>query len=91
LLYRYRGLKSFRSSPWDPKENLPLDYARIFQFENFNRSQKKGKAEIEADETAVQVSCCHYLLNYLKVDEYISIHIANVPQHFTRMIILLYN
>lgn len=37
---RYRGLKSFHKSSWDPKENLPQDYSRIFQFQNFNRSRK---------------------------------------------------
>ena len=38
---RYRALQSFRSSPWNCKENLPLQYSRIFQFENFSSTQRR--------------------------------------------------
>lgn len=48
---KYRGLKSFRTSPWDPKENLPRDYARIFQFQDFSRTRKHLFRKIEKEET----------------------------------------
>ncbi|CAN7989115.1 unnamed protein product [Ixodes hexagonus] len=62
---RYRGLKSFHSSPWDPKENLPFDYARVFQFENFARTKKRVMAE-ERDGAMP--------------GWYITLHLANVPR-----------
>ncbi|XP_074621651.1 pre-rRNA-processing protein TSR1 homolog [Acropora palmata] len=65
---RYRGLKSFRTSPWDPKENLPFDYARIFQFEDFKRTKKRVLEEEETDGAMP--------------GWYVSIYIANVPHSF---------
>lgn len=50
---RYRGLKSFIHSPWDPKENLPSDYSRIFQFENFVHTRKKLIRDMKNNENAV--------------------------------------
>lgn len=38
---RYRGLKSWCSSPWDPREGLPQEYANTFAFENFKRAHKR--------------------------------------------------
>ncbi|XP_033320128.1 pre-rRNA-processing protein TSR1 homolog [Bombus bifarius] len=64
---KYRGLESFRTSPWDPKENLPTDYARIFQFENFDRTRKRIFKESQEIEGAMP-------------GWYITIHVANVRQ-----------
>ncbi|KAI0305403.1 hypothetical protein B0F90DRAFT_1697675 [Multifurca ochricompacta] len=50
---RYRGLRSFRTSPWDPYENLPRDYARIFQFEDFKRTERAVRRRAEAEGGAI--------------------------------------
>lgn len=43
---RYRSLKSFRKSHWDPKENLPESYATIFHFSSFKATQSDVMADM---------------------------------------------
>lgn len=64
---KFRGLESFRTSPWDVKENLPFDYARIFQFKDFNRVKRrivKEAADAEGD---------------AEPGMYVTLHLKNVP------------
>lgn len=64
---KYRGLESFRTSPWDVKENLPYDYARIFQFKNFDRTKRRIiKEAVDADGA--------------QPGWYITVYVANVPK-----------
>jgi pre-rRNA-processing protein TSR1 len=51
---RYRGVKSFRTSPWDPKESLPRTYAKIFELENFAVARQNA-LEQESEFEAAQV------------------------------------
>lgn len=37
---RYRSLKSFKKSQWDPKENLPESYSSIYHFSSFKATQR---------------------------------------------------
>lgn len=66
---KYRGLESFRTSPWDVKENLPIDYARIYQFQNFDRTKRRILNDYKEREDLVDVTPSNY----------ITIHVANVP------------
>jgi len=44
---RYRSLKSFRKSFWDPKENLPDSYASIYHFASFKATQRDVMADMK--------------------------------------------
>jgi pre-rRNA-processing protein TSR1 len=52
---RFRGMRSFRTSPWDPYENLPRNYARIFQFEDFKRTERGVRRRAEQELGVVEV------------------------------------
>jgi len=65
---RYRGLKSFRTSPWDPYENLPSDYGRIFQFQDFNRTRARAFASTQD--------------GGIPVGSYVTVYVDNVPSRF---------
>ncbi|GAA5843519.1 hypothetical protein JCM11251_001643 [Rhodosporidiobolus azoricus] len=63
---RYRGLKSFRTSRWDPYEELPRDYGRCFMLEDWKgmgrRMEKRAAEEgVEAGNRVI-------------------IHLSNVPR-----------
>lgn len=66
---KYRGLESFRTTPWDLKENLPFDYSRIFQFENFERTRKRILKETDDSDGA-------------KPGWFVTLHVKNVPRVF---------
>jgi hypothetical protein len=45
--HRYRGMKSFRTTKWDAKENLPSDYSKIYQLPHFRAMVKQIRADQE--------------------------------------------
>ncbi|KAL8514967.1 hypothetical protein ACS0TY_013885 [Phlomoides rotata] len=65
---KYRGVKSFKTSTWDPKESLPPEYARIFAFDNFSRTKKHvlAKALDMEQETDGCVPVGSYTRLYIK-------------------------
>ncbi|XP_010266136.1 PREDICTED: pre-rRNA-processing protein TSR1 homolog isoform X2 [Nelumbo nucifera] len=69
---KYRGLKSFRTSSWDPKESLPPEYARIFAFDNFARTQKHVLVKALNMEQGGEDEC-------ISTGSYVRIHVKEVP------------
>ncbi len=51
---KYRGLDSFRTAAWDPRENLPPEYSRIFQIPNYAHFVRRTtRSAIEAENLPV--------------------------------------
>lgn len=58
---RYRGLKSFRTSSWDPYEDLPVEYSRIWEFEAFGstaRAARQSYIESCEEVSVAALYCC---------------------------------
>ncbi|KJA27824.1 hypothetical protein HYPSUDRAFT_130852 [Hypholoma sublateritium FD-334 SS-4] len=64
---RFRGMRSFRTSPWDTYENLPRDYARIFQFEDFKRTERGVRRRAQDD------------LHVVEPGVRVTVHLKDVP------------
>jgi len=45
---RYRSIKSFRKTFWDPKENLPETYATIYHFASFKNTENDVMADAKS-------------------------------------------
>lgn len=74
---RYRGLKSLRTGEWDPKEQLPRDYASIFQFRNLQATRKRTLAAAAMDAATKEPSDQE---NFAQPGTRVYIEMMNVPQ-----------
>ncbi len=61
---RFRGLRSLRTSPWDPYENLPKDYGRAFALEDWRKVERAVKRR--AFESTSPVSAGERVSIYLR-------------------------
>ncbi|TIB81263.1 DUF663-domain-containing protein [Wallemia mellicola] len=71
---RYRGLKSFRTSPWDPYENLPIEMSKVFEFENYDQMSKRviKRVKMGMDEDGESTS--------VEPGKRVTLHIKNVSK-----------
>ncbi|KAJ6411913.1 hypothetical protein OIU84_005054 [Salix udensis] len=79
---KFRGLKSFRTSSWDPKESLPPEYARIFAFDNFAKTQKHVFAKFLDMKQENRDDC-------VPAGQYVRLHIKEVPTPVASKLCLL--
>ncbi|CAJ2676187.1 unnamed protein product [Trifolium pratense] len=81
---KYRHLKSFRNSSWDPNESLPKDYPRNFNYHNFKRTQKHVLAKALEMEQENREDC-------VPVGSFTRLHIMDVPKDVASKLCMLTN
>ena len=62
---KYRGIKSLKACDWDPYENLPAEYAKIFRFQNVNGEFKQQREAVEQEGLPINGT---YLTIILEID-----------------------
>ncbi|CAN8072641.1 unnamed protein product [Agarophyton chilense] len=81
---RYRGLKSLRTGEWDPKEQLPQEYASLFQFRNLAATKKRVLARAKQDyQTASAGNVCK---NFASCGKKVFIELKAVPEEIRNSI-----
>ncbi|EGD80660.1 hypothetical protein PTSG_01250 [Salpingoeca rosetta] len=78
---KYRGLQSFRHTPWDPREDLPPQYARIFKFKNFDHTRRRAIKDLATQDSDEE-------LQPFLVGEgtYVTVCIADVPEDYPQSV-----
>lgn len=88
-----------RTSPWNPAENLPYEYARIFKFHNFKKTKKTVLKELDercASEVDTVFVYFYKIKNEIYIDfqvivesgKYVTIHLKNVPANIRSKFLL---
>ena len=82
----YRGLESFRGSPWDINDNLPAEYSQILhlhKFHHFCRKQLKEESEECIPVSLIIIIDLEWIIVIFvfQSGSYVSIKLKNVQQH----------
>lgn len=78
---RYRSLKSFRKSYWDPKENLPETYGAVYHFSSFKSTQKDVMLDMKEMSDIVMKKGCGVGLNRSQCKEGDNTAMENCSDH----------
>ncbi|PXF46471.1 Pre-rRNA-processing protein TSR1-like [Gracilariopsis chorda] len=82
---KYRGLKSLRTGEWDPKEQLPIDYANLFQFRNLPATRKRVLDSAKEEGEKAKAGNCE---NFVPCGRKVYIQLQDVPQDVQASIIV---